>query len=73
MLKTLQNWMMNVAAVFIWKAIMFPIRVILGLCFAPAKYMPEKGEIPYKVVKKTNSLNTLERSVLCLNLIINFQ
>ena len=54
MLKTLQNWMMNVAAVFIWKAIMFPIRVILGLCFATAKHMPEKVEVPYKVVKKTN-------------------
>ena len=54
MLKTLQNWMMNVAAVFIWKAIMFPITVILGLCFATAKHMPEKVEVPYKVVKKAN-------------------
>ena len=52
MLKTIQNWLMNVLAKWIWIAIMFPIRIVLGLCFAVSKFMPEKVNIPYKVVKK---------------------
>ena len=43
---------MNVAAKWIWIAIMFPIRIVLGLCFAVSKFMPEKVNIPYRVVKK---------------------
>ena len=52
MLNKLQNWMMNVAAKWVWLAVMLPLRIILGLCFAISKHMPEKVEIPYKVVKK---------------------
>ena len=51
MLKTIQNWLMNVAAKWIWIAIMLPIRIILGLIFAVSKHMPTKVELPYKVVK----------------------
>jgi hypothetical protein len=51
MLNKLQNWLMNVAAKWIWIAIMLPIRIILGLFFAIAKHMPNKVELPYKVVK----------------------
>ena len=51
MLIKLQNWLMNVAAKWIWIAIMLPIRIILGLIFAVAKHMPTKVELPYKVVK----------------------
>jgi hypothetical protein len=43
---------MNVLAKWIWIAIMFPIRIVLGLCFAIVNFMPEKVNIPYKVVKK---------------------
>tara|TARA_R100000951_G_C2508940_1_gene139776 strand:+ start:365 stop:523 length:159 start_codon:yes stop_codon:yes gene_type:complete len=43
---------MNVAAKWIWIAIMFPIRAILGLCFAIAKHMPEKVELPYEIKRK---------------------
>ena len=57
MLKTIQNWLMNVAAKWIWIAIMFPIRIILGLCFAIAKFMPEKVDIPYKIIKKEPKIN----------------
>ena len=57
MLKTMQNWLMNVAAKWIWIAIMFPIRIILGLCFAVAKFMPEKVDIPYKIIKKEPKIN----------------
>ena len=42
---------MNVAAKWIWIAIMLPIRIILGLIFAVSKHMPNKVELPYKVVK----------------------
>ena len=42
---------MNVAAKWIWIAIMLPIRIILGLIFAVSKHMPTKVELPYKVVK----------------------
>lgn len=52
MLKTIQTWLMNVAAKWIWIAIMFPIRIFLGLCFAVAEFMPEKVGIPYKIIKK---------------------
>jgi hypothetical protein len=51
MLNKLQNWLMNVAAKWIWVAIMLPIRIILGCIFAVSKHMPTKGELPYKVVK----------------------
>jgi hypothetical protein len=51
MLIKLQNWLMNVAAKWIWIAIMLPIRIILGLIFAVSKHMPTKVELPYKVVK----------------------
>ena len=34
MLNKLQDWLMNVAAKWIWFAIMLPIRITLGLCFA---------------------------------------
>jgi len=51
MLIKLQNWLMNVAAKWIWIAIMLPIRIILGLVFAVSKHMPTKVELPYKVVK----------------------
>jgi len=30
---------------------MLPIRIILGLIFAVSKHMPNKVELPYKVVK----------------------
>ena len=52
MLIKLQNWLMNVAAKWIWIAIMLPIRIILGMCFAIAKYMPKTVQLPYKVVKR---------------------
>jgi len=52
MLKRLQNWLMNVAAKWIWIAIMFPIRAFLGLCFAISKHMPEKVELPYEIKRK---------------------
>ena len=42
---------MNVAAKWIWIAIMLPIRIILGCVFAVSKHMPTKVELPYKVVK----------------------
>ena len=51
MLIKLQNWLMNVATKWIWIAIMLPIRIILGLIFAVSKHMPNKVELPYKVVK----------------------
>ena len=51
MLIKLQNWLMNVAAKWIWIAIMLPIRIILGLIFAVSKHMPTKVKLPYKVVK----------------------
>jgi lauroyl/myristoyl acyltransferase len=52
MLLKLQNWLMNVAAKWIWIAIMFPIRCFLGLCYAIAKHMPEKVELPYEIRRK---------------------
>ena len=52
MLNKIQNWLMNVAAKWIWFAIMLPIRIILGMCFAIAKYMPKTVQQPYKVVKR---------------------
>ncbi len=57
MLKTIQNWLMNVAAKWIWIAIMFPIRIVLGLCYAVAKHMPEKVEIPYELKRKEPNVN----------------
>ena len=51
MLNKLQNWLMNVAAKWIWIAIMLPIRIILGCVFAISKHMPNKVELPYKIVK----------------------
>ena len=51
MLIKLQNWLMNVAAKWIWVAIMLPIRIILGCVFAISKHMPNKVELPYKIVK----------------------
>ncbi len=51
MLNKLQNWLMNVAAKWIWVAIMLPIRIILGCVFAISKHMPNKVELPYKIVK----------------------
>jgi len=57
MLKTIQNWLMNVAAKWIWIAIMFPIRIVLGLCYAIAKHMPEKVEIPYELKRKESNVN----------------
>ena len=42
---------MNVAAKWIWVAIMLPIRIILGCVFAISKHMPNKVELPYKIVK----------------------
>jgi len=42
---------MNVAARWLWVAIMLPFRIILGLCYAVSKHMPEKVELPYKIVK----------------------
>ncbi len=57
MLKTIQNWLMNVAAKWIWIAIMFPIRIVLGLCYAVAKHMPEKVEIPYELKRKESNVN----------------
>ena len=51
MLIKIQNWLMNVAAKWIWIAIMLPIRIILGCIFAVSKHMPTKVELPYKVVK----------------------
>ena len=53
-MKKLQDWLMNVAARWVWAAIMFPIRAILGLCYAIAKYMPEKVEIPYEIKRKNH-------------------
>ena len=52
MLHKIQNWLKNVAAKWIWFAIMLPIRIVLGLCFAVAKYMPKTVQLPYKVVKR---------------------
>ena len=52
MLHKIQNWLMNVAAKWLWFAIMLPIRIVLGLCFAVAKYMPKTVQLPYKVVKR---------------------
>lgn len=52
MLHKIQNWLMNVAAKWIWFAIMLPIRIVLGLCFAVSKYMPKTVQLPYKVVKR---------------------
>ena len=52
MLHKIPNWFMNVAAKWIWFAIMLPIRIVLGLCFAVAKYMPKTVQLPYKVVKR---------------------
>lgn len=46
---------MNVAAKWIWFAIMLPIRIVLGLCFAIAKYMPKTVVLPYKVVRRDES------------------
>ena len=60
MLKTIQNWLMNVAAKWIWIAIMFPIRIVLGLCYAIAKHMPEKVEIPYELKRKESNVNVGE-------------
>jgi|TARA_Y100000296_G_C5070948_1_gene204859 hypothetical protein len=60
MLKTIQNWLMNVAAKWIWIAIMFPIRIVLGLCYAVAKHMPEKVEIPYELKRKEPNVNVGE-------------
>jgi hypothetical protein len=51
MLNKLQNWLMNVAAKWIWIAIMLPIRIILGCVFAVSKHMPNKVKLPYKIVK----------------------
>ena len=51
MLNKIQNWLMNVAAKWIWIAIMLPIRIILGCVFAISKHMPNKVELPYKIVK----------------------
>jgi len=48
---------MNVAAKWIWIAIMFPIRIVLGLCYAIAKHMPEKVEIPYELKRKESNVN----------------
>jgi hypothetical protein len=56
MLKTIQNWLMNVAAKWIWIAIMFPIRAMLGLLYAIARNMPEKVEIPYEIKRKDNHI-----------------
>lgn len=47
-----QNWLMNVLAKWIWIAIMFPIRAVIGLCIAIGKHMPEKVELPYEIRKK---------------------
>ena len=47
MLHKIQNWLMNVAAKWLWFAIMLPIRIVLGLCFAVAKYMPKTVQLPY--------------------------
>ena len=58
MLKRLQNWLMNVAAKWIWIAIMFPIRATLGLCFAISKHMPEKVELPYEIKRKEHNKPT---------------
>ena len=55
MLNNIQNWLMNVAAKWIWFAIMLPIRIVLGLCFAIAKYMPKTVVLPYKVVRRDES------------------
>ena len=52
MLNKIHNWLMNVAAKWIWFAIMLPIRIVLGMCFAIAKYMPKTVQLPYKVVKR---------------------
>ena len=52
MLNKIQNWLMNVAAKWIWFAIMLPIRIVLGMCFAIAKYMPKTVQLPYKVDKR---------------------
>ncbi|OUW94185.1 MAG: hypothetical protein CBD88_06100 [Flavobacteriales bacterium TMED228] len=54
MMKRIQNWLMNVAAKWIWIAIMFPIRAVLGLCYAIAKHMPETVELPYEIKRKEN-------------------
>ena len=52
MLKRLQNWLMNVAAKWIWIAIMMPIRIVLGLCYAISKHMPDTVELPYELKRK---------------------
>ena len=57
MLKKLQNWLMNVAAKWIWIAIMFPIRAFLGLIYAIARNMPEKVELPYELKRKESKNN----------------
>lgn len=54
MLDKLHNWLINVAARWLWIAIMLPFRIILGLCYAVSKHMPDKVEIPYKIVKKSD-------------------
>ena len=36
MLHKIQNWLMNVAAKWLWFAIMLPIRIVLGLLFCSA-------------------------------------
>ena len=56
MMKIIQNWLMNVAAKWIWIAIMFPIRAVLGLCYAIAKHMPEKVELPYEIKRKNHDV-----------------
>jgi len=52
MLNTIKNWLINVAAVFIWKAVMLPFRIVLGCIFAVSKHMPDKVTVPYTIVKK---------------------
>ena len=52
MLNVMKIWLMNVAAVFRWKAIMLPIRILLCCVFAISKHMPEKVQVPYTIVKK---------------------
>ena len=54
MLNVMKNWLINVAAVFIWKAIMLPIRILLGCVFAISKNMPDKVSVPYTIIKKDN-------------------
>ena len=56
MMKIIQNWLMNVAAKWIWIAIMFPIRTVFGLCYAIAKHMPEKVELQYEIKRKNHDV-----------------